>query len=182
MNDKCGTDTGYNRHRRAGETACEACRQAHAAYMRQWNLSTRKKFASGERQIEHGSFTAWSVAGCRCPTCVKAAKSYTRAQTIARVRGPVDPQEHVEANARSKGRIKPEEARQGGAKWTEADISVATERDSSGEYVRKEGELAEYLGRTIHAIQRCRARYADRVDIRDGAGNSRKNEKLRRKL
>ena len=177
MGDKCGTDTGYNRHQRAGEPACAACRQAHATYVKQWNHETRRRFKAGELQVPHGSVTAWSVAGCRCPTCVEAAKSYTKAQTMARMREPVNAQKHVEATSRSRGRIKPEDARKGGARWTAADISIATERDSSGEYVRKEGDLAEYLGRTINAIQRCRARYADRVDIRDAAGNLRKNER-----
>lgn len=27
---RCGTDAGYNRHRRASEDACSACREAHA--------------------------------------------------------------------------------------------------------------------------------------------------------
>ena len=27
---ECGTDAGYNRHRRNGETACNACKEAHA--------------------------------------------------------------------------------------------------------------------------------------------------------
>lgn len=27
----CGTDTGYHRHRRFGETVCHSCRIAHAA-------------------------------------------------------------------------------------------------------------------------------------------------------
>ena len=180
MDDKCGTNTGYNRHRRAGEPACDACRRAHVAHVRQWNLKTRKKFEAGELQVEHGSRTAWSVAGCRCPTCAKAAKDYSRARPAARGGWYHDPQAHTEAVDRSRSRIKPGDARRGGAKWTESDISIATERDSSGEYVHTEGELAEYLGRTIRAIQRCRHRYADRVDIRDGAGNSRKNEKLGR--
>lgn len=32
----CGTHGGYQKHGRKGETPCEPCRQAHAAYMRQY--------------------------------------------------------------------------------------------------------------------------------------------------
>lgn len=32
----CGTPTAYNRHIRRGETPCDACRSANAAYKREW--------------------------------------------------------------------------------------------------------------------------------------------------
>jgi WhiB family redox-sensing transcriptional regulator len=32
----CGTTGGYRRHRRLGEDPCQRCRDAHAAYGRQW--------------------------------------------------------------------------------------------------------------------------------------------------
>ncbi len=32
----CGTYAGYQRHRKAGEQTCPACREAHRAYMREW--------------------------------------------------------------------------------------------------------------------------------------------------
>lgn len=32
----CGTDSGYRRHRRAGEDACDGCRAAHAAAQAGW--------------------------------------------------------------------------------------------------------------------------------------------------
>jgi WhiB family redox-sensing transcriptional regulator len=40
---RCGTDSGYSRHIRAGETACTACREAHAhaGMVRRLRLVTR---------------------------------------------------------------------------------------------------------------------------------------------
>jgi hypothetical protein len=32
----CGTVAAYQRHKRRGETPCEACKQAHAADLREW--------------------------------------------------------------------------------------------------------------------------------------------------
>lgn len=32
----CGTSAGYIRHIRAGQTACDDCRAAHALYVRLW--------------------------------------------------------------------------------------------------------------------------------------------------
>lgn len=33
----CGTDRGYQRHRSAGETACDDCRRAHAEGVRYYS-------------------------------------------------------------------------------------------------------------------------------------------------
>lgn len=42
---RCGTDAGYHRHRYIGEPACDACLEAHAAY-----VATKKNLrAAGER-------------------------------------------------------------------------------------------------------------------------------------
>lgn len=32
----CGTDAGYQRHRRIRQRPCEACTAAHAAHQREW--------------------------------------------------------------------------------------------------------------------------------------------------
>lgn len=36
MPAQCGTDSGYNRHKRQGTRPCTACCDAHAAYQREW--------------------------------------------------------------------------------------------------------------------------------------------------
>lgn len=36
---QCGTYGSFQRHRRAGETPCQPCRDANAAYQRQWRHS-----------------------------------------------------------------------------------------------------------------------------------------------
>lgn len=37
----CGTDSGYYRHRRNGETACEPCRMAHTVASANWQARNR---------------------------------------------------------------------------------------------------------------------------------------------
>ena len=37
---RCGTPSGYDRHRRLGEPTCAACRDAQAAKMRRWRSRT----------------------------------------------------------------------------------------------------------------------------------------------
>lgn len=36
---QCGTRSGHDRHRRAGEPSCDACRQAYADYQRQYRTA-----------------------------------------------------------------------------------------------------------------------------------------------
>ena len=39
----CGTDSGYVRHSRLGETACELCRAAHRDYSRRRRIVAKSK-------------------------------------------------------------------------------------------------------------------------------------------
>ena len=58
---RCGTDAGYKRHRKLGQDACDACRQAHADYNRGYRYSVTTPPAprryctncSGETRTEH---------------------------------------------------------------------------------------------------------------------------------
>lgn len=43
MNDKCGTNTGYNRHKAKKEDACDACNQARREYQNAWAEKNREK-------------------------------------------------------------------------------------------------------------------------------------------
>jgi len=38
--ERCGTYAGWNDHMRSGEPVCDACKRAHADYMREWRLRT----------------------------------------------------------------------------------------------------------------------------------------------
>ncbi len=38
-NNGCGTDNGYQQHRRNGTSPCDPCRDAHAANHRQWRAT-----------------------------------------------------------------------------------------------------------------------------------------------
>jgi len=39
----CGTNAAHTRHLKAGEEPCGPCREAHNAYMREWNASPAGK-------------------------------------------------------------------------------------------------------------------------------------------
>lgn len=41
--DRCGTHNGYAAHNRRGETACQACKDANAAYMREYKRKNRAR-------------------------------------------------------------------------------------------------------------------------------------------
>ena len=55
----CGTQAGYQAHRKRGEDACEACRQANRSYMNAYNRRNpgsqekyREKAAVRDRALE----------------------------------------------------------------------------------------------------------------------------------
>jgi hypothetical protein len=45
--DACGTDRGWQRHRRDGQTACAACVAAHNEATREWQRQWREKNRKG---------------------------------------------------------------------------------------------------------------------------------------
>lgn len=53
----CGTYRGYQQHRKAGEKACRACKDARRDYMRDWR-----------RRNGVGRFRLVPVGAC-CPNC-----------------------------------------------------------------------------------------------------------------
>jgi hypothetical protein len=55
--DACGTDKGYQRHRRRGQEPCESCRQAHRQYM--------ADFRAGRAHDAHGRESARARARSR---------------------------------------------------------------------------------------------------------------------
>jgi len=40
---ECGTDSGYRRHGRHGEDACQRCKDAHTKAQREWNERRKLK-------------------------------------------------------------------------------------------------------------------------------------------
>ncbi len=50
---KCGTTSGYRRHRRLGEPACDACRAAHARYYRESGYARLRYRAHRELARRH---------------------------------------------------------------------------------------------------------------------------------
>jgi len=47
----CGSNAGYQRHYRAGQTACDACLAAHRAYTRENVRSWRQRTGKSRREI-----------------------------------------------------------------------------------------------------------------------------------
>ena len=41
----CGTDAGFQRHKRDGKPPCEACKQARQVYVEQWRAANPEKMA-----------------------------------------------------------------------------------------------------------------------------------------
>ena len=51
MSDVCGTDAGYQRHRRAGEDPCDPCKEARRNYVRS-HRAKRGGIADSSRRLE----------------------------------------------------------------------------------------------------------------------------------
>lgn len=77
----CGTNAGYQWHRRRGEGACEACLKAAAAYRKAYNAKRRKP-----RQIAPSTF----YVPVRCPFCAGDLEAVTqramKQELVARLR------------------------------------------------------------------------------------------------
>lgn len=73
----CGTVAAYRRHRNHGETPCEACRAAVAAYSRaRYIPSTRQLAPHGTEAAYHRHYTYGQRP---CLACVDAHAAYLRA-------------------------------------------------------------------------------------------------------
>lgn len=83
---RCGTDSGYDRHKRNGTRPCVACCDAHAAYQREWAARPRHAatprrpcgtVAAYQRHRNHGERP--------CGACREAKRiaSATRRQLVA---------------------------------------------------------------------------------------------------
>lgn len=71
----CGTEYAYRLHLRAGEPACQSCRDAVNA------ASTRRRRARGAKPLgraDHGTVSRYTSGGCRCESCRKAHAAYMK--------------------------------------------------------------------------------------------------------
>lgn len=59
---KCGTGGGYQKHRRNGEEACNACKAAQAEYMRQLRQSRPKVYDNEKRRNAARGRALWRLA------------------------------------------------------------------------------------------------------------------------
>lgn len=87
----CGTESGYKRHRRNGEDACDECKAARAAYQR-GKVARRKLVAMEDPATPHGTFGGYNNHGCRCDRCRAAnAAEFARSKAARADRLRMDP-------------------------------------------------------------------------------------------
>lgn len=70
---KCGTRSGYNRHRYRGEKVCGACMKANALASRQYR-ERRRPVPLDPWDPRHGTINGYSNHACHCGPC-KAANA-----------------------------------------------------------------------------------------------------------
>jgi len=51
---ECGTPSGYQRHHRAGEYACDPCKAAHAAYVAEYNADPERTVRRRQENLARG--------------------------------------------------------------------------------------------------------------------------------
>lgn len=56
---RCGTPRGYKWHKNHGETVCDNCQSAHAAYSRAWYLANKDRLALQRRRAAEAR---WKLA------------------------------------------------------------------------------------------------------------------------
>jgi hypothetical protein len=62
VDERCGTYSGANRHKRRKETLCGPCRQAHAAYMAEFRARSGPSLQTQERRLVRArSRAAWRL-------------------------------------------------------------------------------------------------------------------------
>lgn len=69
----CGTPAAYFRHRYHGE---EPCPEDRAAWAARKNGYDRRRGAKPRRKPRHGTWSAYTNLGCRCPACHEAMLEY----------------------------------------------------------------------------------------------------------
>lgn len=77
----CGTQRGYDIHRRAGETPCERCRSAHNQRVARYKTPVEEPTPEGcplPAWRKHGTYSAYTN-GCRCEAAREANRDRTRA-------------------------------------------------------------------------------------------------------
>ena len=88
----CGTPAGYSRHRKAGEIACRACREAIAAHNRARQAATapkgNRKRPSPPPDRRHGTLTGYryhyALGEKACAECREAYNAWARARYAKR--------------------------------------------------------------------------------------------------
>lgn len=70
---KCGTNAGYRVHMDIRTTACQGCKDAHAAYCRAWRRRPRRHSACGTYA---GYMRHKRAEGDACEACLTAYADY----------------------------------------------------------------------------------------------------------
>lgn len=123
--------------------------------MRAWKANNHHRMLTGQATPPHGEARTYTDYLCRCDPCTAANSARCKEWTE---RNP----EQIKAARLAFGRkvrrsVTPDPQR-AGLQWTGADMSLATERDSTGAYVRTAQEAARLLGRSVSAVQQIRSK------------------------
>lgn len=141
-------------------------RASHTEYMRQWRKKKQDDFKAGKSTAEHGKRSTHDNYGCRCEPCLLAHRASQEERAATRSHS-----EHLGSSYKSRNRIPLHCAPRRRQEWTSADMSLAAEVDSKGNYLRTSFEVAQITGRTIMGVQRKRSKMLVRQDQREAAGN-----------
>lgn len=101
----CGTYSGYKAHKTRGDEACHSCKEALAAYCREYRARLKDGGITPRRPSSCGShtgYTAHKVRGDKaCEPCLIAHATYMRAYNAARkAAGTVPPPKPLGRRAR----------------------------------------------------------------------------------
>jgi len=66
----CGTQAGWQRHKRAQVPACLPCTLASGVER------AARRLRAQRRNVKHGGTIAYRKLGCRCPICVDANRDW----------------------------------------------------------------------------------------------------------
>lgn len=70
-----GTSNGYSNL----YCRCQPCRDAHAAYFREYKARLRAK---GVPEGQHGTYNAYGNYGCRCDECRAANRRFSQGERL----------------------------------------------------------------------------------------------------
>lgn len=109
------------------------------------------------RTAQHGDPGMWQTRRCRCAVCDQARREYRRAREWDRQEDAVRAArvESMRVDRERRQQVSLETARRSGARWTGPEMELVAREDLSAT------EVAQMIGRTLHAVTHARAALRD---------------------